>query len=428
MKPISNTRLDVLRTQDPALADLLEICADQPVGTYFDKIARPEHGKCHTAIDLRAQLLSILLHTDRSGVASNLQMQQLTALDDCVGIHTGSHCQSFFEPSVFRSFLSAQQIALVAPKRPVIAWMSAIVRLENARKWGPGWLTGAATPFNIFDLSRRVLAANSPLMPVSRDKLASLVHRQSDGRDTPEQDWIRIMARLAAEQLRSDAATPVCFADLLLAWNAKAFEDGVFGTVPFILFDERAIAELLAELLQSGQSALNALFFDPFTRSDILQGAASFCSQPGFRWSTDLLWENRDGRIRALKSDGLDFVNDQKERLAVETIITELRAHRLLPGLFVCYLILAILPGLRAFGGSLQVAYFPDFIRLARRLDIDTTLDLPQAITTQLLEQGLRKLKTWEPCALMREAEKFHYLSLETASSCFRCLPDPSRQ
>jgi len=425
MDPKSKIRLDNLRSADSRLSDFLARAANKRTIDYLRDLGAPA-GEARAVKRYRYSLFSSLRRAEATGhvVTSSRSALGDILLNGEVVLHTGGHCQSIYEPSIFRAWQCAYEIARLNANRPILIWQSAIVKLENSRKWGPGWINAGREPFNVFGLPRRVVGKLSPLAPISSSGLRRLVVRgETNEEASPQSAWKARIGEIASHLGDGETAEATVFADIILSWNAETFASMTKNAVPFAIFDERALATIIADLLEQGETSLCTLLFDPQTRREALDYATRMKGHPGFRWPTDFFWENDKGAIRPMRSVGLAFENFRGERTDVEDLVAKLRSHELLPGIFLGYLVFAILPQLRALGGPIQLSYFPRYLDLAHQLGTAGEPDaLPQAFTTMLIEQGVHRLKTWEPDAFQSDLESFEALSLEVATAHFRGL------
>ena len=135
----------------------------------------------------------------------------------------------------------------------------------------------------------------------------------------------------------------------------------------FLQIDDEDIADLVADHLLDEASWLRArLLEDPKLASNILTEIDRLAERPWGGWlarSTDFFWLYENGRRLPLRLTAGDLINQASgakvARFAAPDIIERLTDRTLIPNLLVMFLVVSILPGVRALGGSHQPVYFP---------------------------------------------------------------------
>jgi hypothetical protein len=159
----------------------------------------------------------------------------------------------------------------------------------------------------------------------------------------------------------ADALTTVNV-DLACAWDRLPMARPIF-------IDDRLAATVLARHLEDRDSIPSRLLADPHRRRRLEHALQLAASGPfgGFLPAGTLhFWGIRDRRVRKLVVSGDRLVEPERPHgLSIPLDRAHLRDALLdgilLPNLFLLFLVLAILPRVRAVGGLRQVGYVPIF-------------------------------------------------------------------
>ncbi|MGN6448582.1 MAG: hypothetical protein ACTHLK_08295, partial [Brucella intermedia] len=134
----------------------------------------------------------------------------------------------------------------------------------------------------------------------------------------------------------------------------------------FLQLDDDDVAQLLVDHLLDPASWLSRHFFDnPDMVAAFMEEVRKLDNGPWagwFKFGTDFFWGVRDGRIRRLRLEN-DRLCDESGMfwlpLNSRSLAQALESGEVVPSLFLVFLVIAILPGARALGGSRQIVYYP---------------------------------------------------------------------
>lgn len=233
--------------------------------------------------------------------------------------------------------------------------VSTVSLVEKARK-GPGWLTVDGKPINVFGLSRSRMIGYSLLTGPGPYQFELMPTEQS-----AEGDALALLRKLMPRGQFVRPAHAIKAANLML-WPQ------LFGNrFTFLQIDDEDIADLVADHLLDEDSWLRArLLEDPRLALKILTEIDRLADGPWGGWlarSTDFFWLYENGRRLPLRLAAGELINQSSgttvSRFAAPDIIERLANRTLIPNLLVMFLVVSILPGVRALGGSHQPVYFP---------------------------------------------------------------------
>jgi hypothetical protein len=333
---------------------------DRPLGDYAHAAFGVESTESRSETRQHARkLLGRCVHkaARRAGFTADASDRFRDEILEFPVLQTGPHLHLLIEPDAYYTHLFSL-MGVRAHQRPVyISYAVSTVKfVERARK-GPGWLKLGGEAFNVFGLSRSqmipysVLARNGPY----RFKLANV-----DRPNAVDDAGSRLMSILPQGEF-SSAAAAIKQANIAL-WK-KYFD----VRVDFLQLDDDDIAGLVIEHLSDNSSWLaRALVSDDEFAADLLRRTEAVCAGPWGGWfknSTDFFWGSDKGRLFPLRlasgclraGEGEEFVLP----FAVDSLIEALRAHRIMPNLFLMFVVTAMLPGVRVLGGSRHTIYYP---------------------------------------------------------------------
>ena len=135
----------------------------------------------------------------------------------------------------------------------------------------------------------------------------------------------------------------------------------------FLQIDDEDIADLVADHLSEEDSWLRVrLLDDPKLASNILGGLDRLASGAWSGWlarGTDFFWFYENGKrlpLRLIAGELIQPTTGMKvARFTAPDILKRLANRSLIPNLLLMFLVLSILPGVRALGGSFQPIYYP---------------------------------------------------------------------
>lgn len=270
-------------------------------------------------------------------------------------IQTGPHCHLVIEPDAFFTHLFCLGGLRAQSQSWYINYSVSTVKFTEKLKKGPGWLRLDDQNINVFGLSRSKMAS------------LSIFSRQMPLRFAmvPECSRSSIPLRNELLQILPDAEFSSA-ADAIKSANRTLWRK-FFGTqVNFLQMDESDMAELVREHLEDEGSWLSRCFIErpELIGSFIFAVREVDCSPWAgwFKFNTDFFWMVRDGQMKRLELEN-GVLRDSSGRYQVSfkpaALARALRSGEIVPSLFLVFLVIAILPGLRVLGGSRQIIYFP---------------------------------------------------------------------
>ncbi|WP_348639742.1 hypothetical protein [Neorhizobium sp. JUb45] len=155
-------------------------------------------------------------------------------------------------------------------------------------------------------------------------------------------------------------------AEALKTANIVLWEQKFSSAAKLLQLDDFDLADLIADHLDSPTSWLASAFFADGGAKHMLQVIEDLNCGPWRGWirpTTDFFWHVGRDRIQPLRlEDGL-LRSASSVSVSVEfsasSISRALRRRLLLPNMFMAFLVLSILPGIRALGGCRQTVYLP---------------------------------------------------------------------
>lgn len=330
---------------------------ERPVMSYAAAIyERFEVSNHSVRQDAFKRLSSLLCRRAAQSGHDARDIAQLTAqLRNVPVIQTGPHCHLVIEPDAFFTHLFCLGGLRAHAKSWYINYSVSTVKFTEKSKKGPGWLRLDGQDINVFGLSRSKMAS------------LSIFSRQMPLRFAMVPEFSRSSIPLRDELLQvlpggefSSAADAIKSANRIL-WPKY------FGTaVNFLQLDESDMAGLVKEHLEDEGSWLSRCFIEraELIGSFILAVREIDRSPWGgwFKFNTDFFWMVRDGQMKRLElENGIlrDSSGNYQVPFKCAALARALQNGEILPSLFLVFLVIAILPGLRVLGGSRQIIYYP---------------------------------------------------------------------
>jgi hypothetical protein len=271
-------------------------------------------------------------------------------------LQTGPHCLLLFEPDAFYAHLFSLLGLQSIGRRWHITYAGSTMSFKESAKKGPGWLRLEGEPLNLFGLPRSQMDGRSICCFNGPYRFAL---SNSDGIEAPSGAARRLLAELPPS-LFASAAGAIQGANRKL-WNSH------FGSLANLLqLDDFDVAGLVADHLDDPSSWLCEFLIEE-RRAEIIPSAIDRLNEgPWHGWvrrTTDYFWYVGPERVLPLRlNDGylrstasLDF----EVEFTPAAIASAIRNRKLLPNLFFAFLVLSILPGVRALGGCRQPVYLP---------------------------------------------------------------------
>ncbi|MER8564018.1 hypothetical protein NKH85_06220 [Mesorhizobium sp. M0924] len=311
--------------------------------------------------EIRLRAFTKLLDIIRKAATRN-GLSADTALEICRDfqrrrvLQTGPHLFLLLEPEAYYTHIfSLLGLSAHGCSTYVSYAVSTVSLVEKPRK-GPGWITVDGKPVNVFGLSRSRMIGYSLLAGPGPYRFELLPTEPSTGGDA-----LTLLRSLLPKTQFERPAHAIKAANLIL-WP-KMFG----GRFAFLQIDDEDVADLVANHLSEENSWLRMrLLEDPKFASNILAGLDGLASGPWSGWlarGTDFFWFYENGKRRPLRliaGELIDPATGMKVACFTAPDILERLANRsLVPNLLLMFLVLSILPGVRALGGSYQPIYYP---------------------------------------------------------------------
>ncbi|MER9316278.1 hypothetical protein NKI31_12315 [Mesorhizobium sp. M0659] len=271
-------------------------------------------------------------------------------------MQTGPHLFLLLEPEAYYTHvLSLLGLSMHGCSSYVSYAVSTVSLVERPRR-GPGWFTVDGKPVNVFGLSRSRMIGYSLLTGPGSYRF-ELVPTDPGA----EADALALLRSLLPTTSFDRPAHAIKAANLML-WPK------LFGcSFAFLQIDDEDIADLVAEHLSDDDSWLRTrLLGDPKLASRIVAGLDRLADGPWSGWlarGTDFFWMYENGRRMPLRLIARHLVHPvtgaKVVRFTASAIIERLQNRSLIPNLLLMFLVLSILPGVRALGGSHQPVYYP---------------------------------------------------------------------
>lgn len=271
-------------------------------------------------------------------------------------LQTGPHLLLVVEPEAFYTHIfSLIGLSAHGCSTYVSYAVSTVSLVERTRK-GPGWLAVDGKAINIFGLSRSRMTGYGLLTGLGpyQFQLATT----DPGGQVDALTHLRTLLPTA----RFDKPAHAIKAANLSLWPT------LFGhRFAFLQLDDEDVADLVADHLNDSASWLRLRLLEtPKVASGIVEGIDRLAIGPWAGWltrGTDFFWFYDHGRRVPLRLEGQHLVHHATGVKVVRFEASEITAwlfhRRLIPNMFLAFMVLAILPGIRVLGGSHQTIYFP---------------------------------------------------------------------
>ncbi|MER9722507.1 MULTISPECIES: hypothetical protein [unclassified Mesorhizobium] len=311
--------------------------------------------------EIRLRAFTKLLDIIRKAATRN-GLSADTALEICRDfqrrrvLQTGPHLFLLLEPEAYYTHIFSLLGLSAHGCSTYVSYAVSTVNLVEKPRKGPGWITVDGKPVNVFGLSRSRMIGYSLLAGPGPYRFELLPTEPSTGGDA-----LTLLRSLLPKTQFERPAHAIKAANLIL-WP-KMFG----GRFAFLQIDDEDVADLVANHLSEENSWLRMrLLEDPKFASNILAGLDGLASGPWSGWlarGTDFFWFYENGKRRPLRliaGELIDPATGMKVACFTAPDILERLANRsLVPNLLLMFLVLSILPGVRALGGSYQPIYYP---------------------------------------------------------------------
>lgn len=289
---------------------------------------------------------------------------QSAAGELCVSpvLQTGPHCLMLYEPDAFYTHLFSMMGLQAHDRNWHIAYAGSTMSFNESAKKGPGWLRIGGEPLNVFGLSRSRMDGSSICCSNGPFHFAL---SNAAGQIAPNAAAARLLAQLPSSSFPT-AAEAIKTANAWL-WDAR-----ISSIAKLLVLDDFDLAGLIADHLDHPGSWLKSAIFSDAGAEYILQAIDDLNVGPWNGWirrTTDFFWHIGPDRIQPLRLQCGLLRSPNSTSFAIEftpsCISDGLRQQLLLPNMFMSFLVLSILPGVRALGGCRQTVYLPLMRHLA---------------------------------------------------------------
>lgn len=271
-------------------------------------------------------------------------------------LQTGPHCLLLFEPDAFYTHLFSLMGLQSSGRRWHVTYAGSTMSFKESAKKGPGWLRLEGEALNLFGLPRSRMDGRSICC---FDGPYQFALSNSAGTHAPNGAAKRLLRELP----------PVLFpsaADAIKAANYTLWSSHFGNAANLLQIDDFDVAGLIADHLDDQTSWLFA-FFVAEARTALLPDAIDRINAGPWRgWvrqTTDYFWYVGPERVLPLVLDGGYLRGVASPQIMVKfsppDLASAIRDRKLLPTLFLAFLVLSILPGIRALGGCRQPVYLP---------------------------------------------------------------------
>lgn len=293
--------------------------------------------------------------SEQSGCSDSETLTLINQFRRSPVIQTGPHCHLIIEPDAFYTHLFSLSGLKAHCENWYVHYSVSTVKFIEKAKRGPGWLWLDDQAVNVFGLSRSKM---EPFSVCSQhDRVRFVLSRANGQTGHPSVEHLR---SILPEGEFCSAAEAIKTANQYL-WRY------CFGRqIKYLQLDDADVAMLLLDHLLDPGSWLSRHFFDdPDMVAALISEVRELDHGPWagwFKFGTDFFWWIRDGRIRRLQLEN-DSLRDESGTFELpvnsRSLAQALESGEVVPSLFLVFLVIAILPGARALGGSRQIVYYP---------------------------------------------------------------------
>jgi hypothetical protein len=292
----------------------------------------------------------------RSGLPEDVVGQICGELERRRVLQTGPHLLLLFEAEAYYTHAFSLLGLKAHGCSSYLSYAVSTVSLVEKPRKGPGWLTVNGTPVNLFGLSRSRMIGYNLLSGPGSYRFALL---PAEPNICPQA--LTLLEGLLPKQGFERPAHALKAANIAL-WP-KIFGDGF----AFLQIDDEDVTDLVVSHLRDENSWLRTRLFEaPKLASDIVAGFDKLAAGPWGSWvarGTDFFWFYEDGKRHRLRLESGELVHattgKKLVRFTAAEIVERLVNRSLVPNLFLMFLVISILPGVRALGGSHQPIYYP---------------------------------------------------------------------
>ncbi|MFK0278588.1 hypothetical protein ACIQUG_33315 [Ensifer sp. NPDC090286] len=272
-------------------------------------------------------------------------------------LQTGPHCLLLTEPDAFYTHMFSL-IGLNNHRRQWhITYHASTVSFAERAKKGPGWLWLEGEPLNLFGLPRSRMDSFCVCGSTGSYRFALTNAR---GESAPNSSAAHLLGELPTDEFASAA-------DAIRAANQVLWRRKLPSSIKLLQLDDFDIADLIADHLEDAGSWMSVgLVGNEKVAESMLTAMDRIDTGPWKGWlrrTTDFFWGMERGRIVPLRLDHSMLKAKNASNFDIEfrpeTIAAALRQRKLMPNLYLVFLVASILPGVRVLGGCRQVIYYP---------------------------------------------------------------------
>ncbi|ANL76424.1 hypothetical protein AMC83_PE01017 (plasmid) [Rhizobium phaseoli] len=340
-----------------------------------------------------------------AGFADHRASYIAAEIADAPVMQAGPHLHLLIEPDAYYTHLFSLMGLSAHHRSAYVSYAVSTVKFVERGRKGPGWLKIGGDAINVFGLSRSqmipysVLAQNGPY----RFALKNVDRAHGDG---------DLVARLRYELPQGEFASAAL---AIKRANASLWERYFDPDIDFLQIDDEDIADLVVEHLRDKSSWLaRNLFGEGGFVQCLLSSTEALADSHWQGWlknTTDLFWGNDRGRLFPLQLTDFRLeargAEDFSLEFSAEAVIEALRSRKIIPNLYLMFIVTAILPGVRVLGGSRHTVYYPLMRYLfCRSLAMSGDCELRATIAAD------RKPGIWGHRVLLDDTEPFSELDM----------------
>lgn len=275
-------------------------------------------------------------------------------LDDLRVIQTGPHSQMIIADSTLEALL-VSYIGSRANDRKYLFWYSCSTnKLQTKRKTGAGWLRYKGRKINVFGYPRNYLANTSVICSSRPAQFKLSLSANGEPSGIPIVEGLRAILPIGQFESATDA---------FKAANENLWPSACLnGDITLVNFDEFFFSHLLVKHIQE-ETLIARILFGNGQIESLLRYLGEAAERPVGKMlptGTEMFWALRDGRIRPIEICGGRFREkgrDEYFEFSCDVICKMLNDRKIIPNLFLIFLLCNILPGFRCLGGYSQTAY-----------------------------------------------------------------------
>lgn len=333
---------------------------DQPLGAYASAIydAEPFHSSNAARVNAMNLLRVCVERAARKSGYTDEEAQSAGA--ELVGapvMQTGPHALLLVEPDAFYTYLFSLLGLAAHGRRWQINYSVSTSAFKESAKKGPGWLRLEGEVLNVFGLPRRRLIDSSIacLNGPYRFALSNSKHVSA-----PNASAARLLAELPN-------ITFPCAAEAIKMGNQSLWRGMFAAPAKLLQLDDFDMADLIADHLDDARSWLSSnVIGNRGGALSVLDAIDRLNGGPWRGWvsrTTDLFWRLEEHKVLPMHLEGNVLRTSRSPAFEVgfspECLAAALRQRTILPGMFIAYLVVSILPGVRVLGGCRQTVYLP---------------------------------------------------------------------